>query len=124
MELQKTNKRETGRTGEDIAVNYLKQKGYHIIERNYFKRCGEIDIIAKVNETIVFIEVKTLYNENFVKIYDTISVKKKLRLVKSAKIWLCKEHRQIDSEFRIDFLGILFEGIRIKRLLHIKNAIY
>jgi putative endonuclease len=122
--MQKSNKREFGRIGENIAVKFLEKKGYQIIERNYFKRCGEIDIIAKINKIIVFIEVKTLKNENFLNLFETISNIKKIRIIKIVKIWLCKEHRQIDSNFRIDFVGIVFDGKKIKRLLHIKNAIY
>ena len=45
--------------GEDIAVNYLKKKGYKIIERNFRKGYGEIDIIALKKNVLVFVEVKT-----------------------------------------------------------------
>ncbi|MDO8664657.1 MAG: YraN family protein [Candidatus Liptonbacteria bacterium] len=57
----KTSKSETGELGENIACEYLNGKGYRILERNYWKPWGEIDIVAvtKTN-TLVFIEVKTL----------------------------------------------------------------
>jgi putative endonuclease len=48
-----------GHKGEGLAVDYLKQKGYSIIQRNFKTSLGEIDIIAKHEETLVFIEVKT-----------------------------------------------------------------
>src|SRR3990167_6959320 len=49
----------TGRLGENMAAEYLRTNGYHILRRNYHVRGGEIDIIAKQNQTLVFIEVKT-----------------------------------------------------------------
>jgi putative endonuclease len=55
----------TGKQGEDIAVTYLKKRGYHIIERNYTCLFGEIDIVAKDGDTLVFVEVKSRKSENF-----------------------------------------------------------
>ena len=56
-----TNKSEIGRIGEDLACEYLKNKGFQIIERNFRKPWGEIDIIAKEkNGALVFVEVKTM----------------------------------------------------------------
>ena len=54
-----------GQTGEDIAEIYLVKKGYKIIERNFSCRQGEIDIIAKYKEEVVFIEVKTRTNKRY-----------------------------------------------------------
>ena len=52
----------TGRLGEEVACIFLERKGYEIRERNYWKPWGEIDIIAKApNRTLVFVEVKTMY---------------------------------------------------------------
>jgi len=55
-----TIKRKTGNLGEDLACRFLVKHGFDIIERNYLKKCGEIDIIAKRNEEIHFIEVKSV----------------------------------------------------------------
>lgn len=55
-----TEKQKVGRLGEDIAVKYLENKGFSVIERNYLKKCGEIDIIAKKAGITHFIEVKSV----------------------------------------------------------------
>lgn len=55
-----TQKQKIGRLGEDIAVKYLENKGFSIIERNYLKKCGEIDIIAKKAGITHFVEVKSV----------------------------------------------------------------
>ncbi len=55
----------TGKKGEDIAVAYLKKEGYEVLERNYRCLFGEVDIIAKDGDTIVFVEVKSRRSEQF-----------------------------------------------------------
>ena len=52
----------TGRTGEEIACNFLKEQRYNIVKRNYRSRIGEIDIVAEHKEYLVFCEVKTRRN--------------------------------------------------------------
>ena len=123
MQTEILNKRKKGKLGEQLAAKYLQKQGFTIIENNYYQRSGEIDIIATENREIVFIEVKTLNTENFLQITDTISFKKKIRLIKLAKIWLCK-HNQIDRKFRIDFFGLVYRNKKIKKLVYLKNAIY
>lgn len=123
MQIDIKNKRTKGKIGEQIATKYLQKQGFTIIENNYYQRSGEIDIIATENREIVFIEVKTLNTENFLQITDTISLKKKNRLIKLAKIWLFK-HNQIDSKFRIDFFGLVYRNKKVNKLVYLKNAIY
>jgi len=55
-----TEKRKTGNLGEDLACRFLMKHGFQIIDRNYLKKCGEIDIIAKKDSKIHFIEVKSV----------------------------------------------------------------
>ncbi|MFA6445945.1 MAG: YraN family protein [Candidatus Paceibacterota bacterium] len=69
----KHKNRETGDLGEDIAVLYLKRHGYSIIERNYWKKWGEIDIIAEKSRKIYFVEVKTVSCEG-VPLFDNREV--------------------------------------------------
>ena len=58
-----TEKRKTGNLGEDLACRFLMKRGFDVIERNYLKKCGEIDIIATNKGKIHFIEVKSVSHE-------------------------------------------------------------
>ena len=59
------NKRKFGIIGEKIAQDYLRKNGYDILKTNFYTKRGEIDIIAAINHTIVFIEVKTRTNSKY-----------------------------------------------------------
>lgn len=121
-------KKKLGKFGEDLAVKYLRSKGYKILERNfcfYFpknKLKGEIDIVAQKGKIIFFFEVKTLKeNENFLP-EDKFDLKKKKNLIFGAKVWLLKNKIPLDSEWQIDFLGIRFDEKNFK-ISHFENVI-
>ena len=59
------HKQEIGKKGETVAVRYLKKQGYRIIEQNYRSKAGEIDIIAREKQSLVFVEVKTRSSRSF-----------------------------------------------------------
>jgi putative endonuclease len=61
----KSQNKETGRLGEDLATKFLEAKGYKILDRNYSTKFGELDIIARDGETLVFVEVKTKTSDQF-----------------------------------------------------------
>ncbi len=67
-----TEKRKTGNLGEDLACRFLMKRGFEIIEQNYLKKCGEIDIIAKNNGILHFIEVKSVTSSNLSNGCETI----------------------------------------------------
>lgn len=110
-----------GRTGEDIAEIYLVKKGYKIIERNFSCRQGEIDIIAKYKEEVVFIEVKTRTNKKYGEPIDAITYYKKKHILKSIKYYLYI--RKLEDVFvRIDVIEVYQkkDGFLVN---HIKGAI-
>ena len=77
--------RKTGKRGEEIAVNYLKQNGYEIIEQNYFYNHGEIDIVAKDGMTLVFVEVKSRRSIRFGQPEESVTPKKQELLRRTAE---------------------------------------
>lgn len=110
--MPKTNKREIGNSGEDTAVKFLENKGYKILERNYYSRYGEIDIIAQDENTIVFIEVKYRKNNSFGSPLESISSKKIKSLCLTAKKYVQSE--DIDSRFDV----VSITGSNVEHLIN------
>lgn len=100
-----TLKQDLGKFGEELACKYLKEKGYKIIEKNYHARSGEIDIIAKFNDILVFIEVKTRTNLTFGLPEEAINYYKQQKLIKTVEYYLLKHH-SLDQNYRIDSIAI------------------
>lgn len=115
------NKKDFGNTGENIASKYLVEKGYKIIKRNYRFVKGEIDIIAEINNTLVFVEVKTRANDKFGLAELSISLNKQKQIKKIAELYLI-ENEIFDKECRIDVIAINFDGKNNFSLNHIINA--
>jgi putative endonuclease len=117
------NRKITGETGEKKAHDFLKKKGYHILERNYRCREGEIDIVAERKKCLVFVEVRTRTNTNFMMPVESVSPAKEHRVVAAVYHYL-NEHSLDEKEWRIDFIGIEMtpEG-KVKNIEHIEGAI-
>lgn len=112
---------EIGKVGEDIAVRYLQEKGYIIIERNFDCKQGEIDVIAKDNKEIVFVEVKTRTNKNYGKPKEAVNKIKKKHIYRSAEYYIYLKHIE-DRPVRIDVIEVYKKGEKYI-LNHIKQAI-
>ncbi|MBE5820947.1 MAG: YraN family protein [Clostridiales bacterium] len=114
-------KHEIGKIGEDIAVKYLLEKGYQILERNFECKQGEIDIVAKDKEEYVFVEVKTRSNENYGKPKDAVDETKKKHIYRSVEFYVYINQLE-NKPIRIDVIQIYKK--KEKYLLnHIKQAI-
>lgn len=110
----------TGRTGEDLAVCYLESHGYTIVERNYRKRFGEIDIIARDDECLVFVEVKTRGNSRFGSPFDAVDLHKQQQISRVALAFMTK-YRCREIEVRFDVIAVYLEKPS-PRIELIKNA--
>ena len=80
--------KERGKQGEEIATQYLTKKGYQILERNFYARKGEIDIIAKEKQEIVFVEVKTRSNHQYGNPAEAVDSHKIHHIYDTAKYYL------------------------------------
>ena len=100
---------ELGATGETLAVKYLKQLGYKIIEQNFRVCYGEIDIIADQDGTLVFIEVKTRIGKRFGAPFESITANKQSHLSKAALEYMNMNNCH-DRPARFDVIGVQFDA--------------
>jgi len=114
-------RKELGKKGEIVAANFLRKRGYEIVERNYRSRAGEIDIIAREKGDIVFIEVKTRRSSNFGLPQEAVSYRKQRRLTKIALSYLTY-HRLRGVNCRFDVVGILMKEDKVRDIELIKGA--
>lgn len=115
----KTLNRQTGKLAEDLATDALKQKSYTIIERNFSNRFGEIDIIAKDKDTLVFVEVKAKIGAEFGHPEEMINKKKLSKVRHMATIYLNGN----SVPCRIDIIAIVLNPDNsLLRLSHYKNV--
>ncbi len=116
-------RRETGALGEKIASEFLGENGYEIIETNYRCSEGEVDIIARQQDTLVFIEVRTRRSQSFGSPEESITLAKKERLRTLAERY-GQEHQSLPLNWRIDVVAIQMDkGNKIKRIEIIENAV-
>jgi len=108
-----------GKTSEIIAANFLKKKGYKILAMNYKNKIGEIDIIAKDKNIIVFVEVKARSSKLFGHPFEAINNEKQLKIRRVAELYLITKHLT-ESPCRFDAISIL--GQDDYEIEHIENA--
>jgi putative endonuclease len=99
-------KKELGKKGEEVALRFLKKRGYRIIEKNYVCKMGEMDIIAREKDTLAFIEVKTRTTTEFGPPQLAVNASKQRQLSKVALNYL-KEKQLEDVKARFDVVAIL-----------------
>lgn len=116
--LLTTYKKTVGDFGEDLVEEYLRNKGYDILDRNFRKPFGEIDIIAKIDEIVVFVEVKTRKNKDFANPREAVTISKQQKIIKASQAYLI-ENDLTDSIIRFD----VAEVIRVDgEINYIENA--
>lgn len=111
----------TAKLGEEIASKYLQEKGYKIIERNFRKGYGEIDIVAVKNDTLIFTEVKTRTTSLYGGAKDAISFQKIKKLIRTVQFYKIL-HSKLPDALRIDAILIdLDPQNNVKNIEHIEN---
>jgi len=109
----------TGKRGEQEAEKYLKRVGYAIIDKNFRSKIGEIDIIAKDDDMLVFIEVKTRTSTFWGSPAEAIKRKKLHSIIRTSQYYLLTHHN-LPQNIRIDAIEILVVNSET-RINHIKN---
>jgi putative endonuclease len=103
--MKGSEKIRTGKRGEDIAVAYLKKKGYEVLERNYRCLFGEVDIIAKDGDSIVFVEVKSRRSERFGEPQMAVGLEKQRKMSRISLKYL-EEKRLYPCNARFDVVAV------------------
>ena len=112
-----------GELGEKMAVEYLKKRGYHILETNFRCREGEFDIIARDKDYLVFVEVRTRRGFSFGTPEESVTAAKKEKLTSLAFAYL-QTHRNSPSSWRFDMVAVeLNQEGQISRIELIQDAI-
>lgn len=113
---------ELGRIGENIIADYITKLGYKVVERNFECNQGEIDIIAKDKEELVFIEVKTRTDISYGEASEAVTDTKKRHLINSIKYYIYKQKLE-NQPIRIDVAEVYINKGKVK-VNYIKQAIY
>jgi len=100
-------KKNIGAAGEKIALSFLKKLGYRIYESNFRTPFGEIDIVAKHKEVMVFVEVKSRTTSSLGPPYLSVTKVKEKHIIKNALFYL-KRHRILNADWRIDIVSVKF----------------
>ena len=118
------NNKEIGKIGESLACKYLINKGYKILNRNYQKRCGEIDIIARNDLYLVFLEVKVRKVNAMVSGIEAVDIKKQKKIINTDIIYLTEFETNLQPRFDVIEINYYCRNNSrvLKNINHIENA--
>ncbi|PID54831.1 MAG: YraN family protein [Gammaproteobacteria bacterium] len=111
-----------GDRAEQAAANYLKRQGLSIIERNYRCKGGELDIIARDQQTLVFVEVRLRNNIDFGSALASIGPHKRARLIHTAGFYLQNNPKWRNSPCRFDVIALQTRQLGLAKCQWLKNA--
>ena len=98
-----------GERGEALAWNFLKKRGYLLLEKNYRTRLGEVDVVARKDGVLVFVEIKTRRDHRFGLPEEAVDWKKRRKLARVAQAYLQAEGLENRSA-RFDILSVTWDG--------------
>jgi putative endonuclease len=115
MIMKSSGRMRTGKRGEDIACAYLKRRGYRIVERNYKCPLGELDIMARDGDAIVFVEVKSRKSEEFGDPQLAVGLEKQKKVSRMSLTYLKEKHLYpCNARFDVVAIKMLPDGITIE----------
>ena len=101
---RRTEKRKLGDIGENIACEFLERRGFKIVERNYLRKWGEIDIVARKGEMIRFIEVKSVKHETSYRPEENMHPWKLKRLGRTIQTYML--HKKLECDWQLDLITV------------------
>lgn len=110
-----------GAWGEEQAVHYLRQQGMDILERNFRTPVGEIDIVARQRNCLLFVEVKTRRGHAFGTPQEAVGVRKQRQIIRTAQ-WYLQNHKGSRLQPRFDVIAILCQSDGSARITHLVDA--
>lgn len=111
-----------GRRGERIAAWYLRLRGYRILARNYRTPYGELDLVARQGDEVVFVEVKTRTARTYGYPEEAVHAGKLRHIVAAAEVYRTRE-RRANQPFRIDVISVEpARGLRLPKITHLRNV--
>jgi putative endonuclease len=114
---------EIGQQAEQAACNYLQQKGLQLEDKNFSSKFGEIDLIMKDGEFLVFIEVRLRTNLNYATALESVTRQKQRKIIKTAQFYLQTQGLLDKVPCRFDVIAVTFSDVEID-FDWIKNAFY
>ena len=118
-----TDRVRLGRLGEDLARRFLRDLGYQILTTNYRCPQGEVDIVARDGEEVVFVEVRTRRSQAFGTPQESLTRPKMRRLVATCQDYL-QGYGGADTNWRIDLVSVrLDQGNRVEEIDHLRHAV-
>jgi putative endonuclease len=111
-----------GRWGEDCAVQYLERKGYMILTRNFFTRYGELDIVASMEGSLIFVEVKTRSSNKFAYPEESVTPRKQRRMLQAAEQYFDQNPTSPDS-WQFDVIAVTRRPGTSPVIEHFENVI-
>ena len=122
-DIRVMKRKDTGNLGEKFARDFLKKRGYRIVETNYRCPQGEIDIVARHKDTLAFIEVRTKTSLEFGSPEESITSTKRNHL-RTVAYHYQQSHRNLPQQWRIDFVAVeLNEKGKPSRIELFENAV-
>lgn len=117
MSKQKT----FGKFGEDVAAKFLEAAGYTIVTRNFRIRSAEIDIIAQIDDVIVFVEVKARSSIRHGLPSEAVNLRKQRKIIEAAGVFL-QNDTYSECACRFDVVEVYLRGEHVETVNHIENA--
>jgi putative endonuclease len=121
--LTATPRQNLGKWGEALAADYLGQRGYLLLERNARTPYGELDLVMRQGETIVFVEVKTRISAAYGLPEESITPRKQEHLLNAARHYL-QSHTDIGGDWRVDVIAIRRMRSAPPEVVHFENILH